>query len=739
VSDDAYGRAAARPDEPARLVASLTRPRVLALAGGAALTLSYLSVLHHVVDVVGGGVDTGAFLLVVVGSLVLAAVCARAFGSAWAVLFALLLLSGGLAVYLLAVPPAAINLQKQLSDSLSLHSGKSGLRVTAADVWALAATPGPVFLSWYFIGRRAYGPGVFVGGATLAVFLLTGDLGPVPALVGVLGGVAALGFGQLDREGAEPAIRSTLVVVLVAMLVVTTSASLVPGGEARPLRPGSGPTTVEASLTGADARVDVVGSITLSPKTRYTVTAGQARYWRVGAYDRYTGDGWVRTGPSEPYSGDLPYPEGRNVRPLRQTFRAESSVETMPAAWKPRRVDDAPAPVEVTDLGGLAPRGGLQPGERYTVTSLVRNRPSPAELRQTGTDYPSAIEERYLGLPESTPPRLARFTTNLTAGADSPYEEAARIQRWLQENKAYSLSVNRPNGDVASAFVFDMDAGYCTYYATAMVAMLRTQGVPARFVVGYLPGQQVGNDRWLVRGLDSHAWVEVYFPGTGWVQFDPTPAGPRRAAEQQRLDQARQFGEQNVDTNASRPTADPTPTVSGTTPGATGSATPTTTVAPNGTGAARTPDRSLFGAPGATGGGGGGGLPDAETLLYWSVLLLGAVTVLDWLGVLRRLYRALWLRRLPRGPPAERVEAAVERAEYLLGRRYRPRRDGETRRAYLDALGSLGFGSGGFDDRVVALFRLGERARYAGRATERDAAEARRLLGELRGKSGRLG
>lgn len=72
-----------------------------------------------------------------------------------------------------------------------------------------------------------------------------------------------------------------------------------------------------------------------------------------------------------------------------------------------------------------------------------------------------------------------------------------------------------------------MDAGYCTYYATTMVTMLRSQGVPARFVVGYTTGEQVGDDRYRVRGLNSHAWVQVYFPDVGWVRFDPTPAGPR--------------------------------------------------------------------------------------------------------------------------------------------------------------------------------------------------------------------
>jgi len=93
-----------------------------------------------------------------------------------------------------------------------------------------------------------------------------------------------------------------------------------------------------------------------------------------------------------------------------------------------------------------------------------------------------------------------------------------------------------------------MDAGYCTYYATTMVTMLRSQDVPARFVTGYTDGERVDEDRQVVRGLNAHAWVEVYFPEYGWVQFDPTPGGPREAVREQNLQQARDNEETAVDT-----------------------------------------------------------------------------------------------------------------------------------------------------------------------------------------------
>jgi transglutaminase-like putative cysteine protease len=651
-----------------------------------------------------------------------------------------LLLVAGLGAYLLTVPRGMVDPSRQAVDTYALFSGMSVLRITNAGVWALGLTPAPVFLTAYFLARRRYVPAAAVGSATFLFFVLTSDLSTVPALVGALGAAAIVGFGQLDREGSNPAIRNTLLVVLVAMMVVTTSVSLVPGGEARPLVPDRSSTTVETSLTASDASVEVVGSISLSPAARFSVEADEGRYWKVGAYDRYTGDGWVRTGGSEPYERQLPPPEADDLRSIRQRFEAESEVATMPAAWKPARLEFGGDRATVTDLEGLEPTEEFSPGEGYTVLSLVPET-STEELRTAGTDYPTWIEDRYLQLPESTPDRLGRFTSNLTAEADSPYEQAVVIERWLESNKAYSLDVDRPGGDVASGFVFGMDRGYCTYYATAMVTMLRSQGVPARFVVGYTTGQQVAEDRWLIRGLDSHAWVEVYFPDVGWVQFDPTPAAPRGQAERDTIQTARESGFEGVDTDESR---DLTPTPSGALEeesgatggnGTAGGSNATGTAVGSGNASLGPDSLNPFGSPlvGAQEGESEDGL-SAELILYAVVLLLGAATAVYRLGIAERLYRELWLRRLPGGSPSDRVEAAVARVEYLLGRRYRPRARDETRRAYVQALSSRGV-----DDRAVQLYRLGERARFAGRATEEEAESAVRLLAELRRERSRLG
>ncbi|MDX1744742.1 MAG: transglutaminaseTgpA domain-containing protein, partial [Halobacteriales archaeon] len=516
---------------------------------------------------------------------------------------------------------------------------------------------------------------------------------------------------------------------VIAVLVVTTSVSVVPGGEGQPLIADQGTSTVEASLVSADDRIGIIGTIRLSPQVRFTVSASEQERWRVGAYDRYTGTGWVRTGSAVPYQGTLQRPPGQSRRVV-QTMTVEGRMSTMPAAWKPIRVG-GDTNVMVSDLGGLQPTQSFATGDEYTVESAVPLT-SPAQLRRTGTDYPDAIHERYTQVPESTPQRVADLTEQVTAEATNPYDTAVAIERYLESEKQYSLDVNRPDGDIADAFLFEMEAGYCTYYATTMVTMLRSQGIPARFVVGYLPGQEVASNEWVVRGFDSHAWVEVYFPRTGWVAFDPTPAGPRQEAEQARLTQARANEEPNVDTGDSNEGSDTTDgadlTVAVTEFTESENASDSALNPAEGE-IARTPIGVADSAASTNDAGGGGlgiGVPTREEAAYGLVLLAGVLVAGQRLGVVDRLYRRYWLRRPVSGSPPERIEQTVSRLEYVLGKRYRPRHPDETPREYRETLRNYGASA-----EILRLYELYEAAHYRGAASDEEAAEAGRLYRDV--------
>lgn len=163
---------------------------------------------------------------------------------------------------------------------------------------------------------------------------------------------------------------------------------------------------------------------------------------------------------------------------------------------------------------------------RYEGVSHVPTVPL-AKLRAAPTDYPDEIRNFYLQLPKQLDPRVQRLADEVTARSNNPYDKAANIERFLRNGYAYTLDVNMPpNVDPLPYFLLQKRAGHCEYFASAMAVMLRAEGIPSRFVTGFLPGEynDVGGD-YIIRASDAHAWVEAFFPRYGWITFDPTPPG----------------------------------------------------------------------------------------------------------------------------------------------------------------------------------------------------------------------
>jgi protein-glutamine gamma-glutamyltransferase len=162
---------------------------------------------------------------------------------------------------------------------------------------------------------------------------------------------------------------------------------------------------------------------------------------------------------------------------------------------------------------------------RYEGVSNVPMIP-PAVLRSAGTDYPEMIQNLYLQLP-LLDPRIKPLAEQITQSAKNPYDKAANIERYLKTRYAYTLDLRGPKVDDPLAyFLFSRRAGHCEYFAAAMTVMLRSLGIPSRYVSGFLPGEfnDLGGD-YIIRASDAHTWVEAYFPGYGWTTFDPTPSG----------------------------------------------------------------------------------------------------------------------------------------------------------------------------------------------------------------------
>lgn len=271
-------------------------------------------------------------------------------------------------------------------------------------------------------------------------------------------------------------------------------------------------------------------------------------YWRGVALVRFDGRRWstppqestvVESDSSEVYRFPPPALPPEEVQPLRYSVLME------PLATNALFL--APWPIEVRgrfgDANGqpaLAPHHGYlvvdgtgsvftgsQNSLRIQYDALSETlRIPPAKLRLAGADYPEAIRNTYLQLP-ALDPRIPQLALQATAQQANPYDKTAAMERYLRANYGYTLDLNGPQpANPLAYFLFERRAGHCEYFASAMVIMLRTRGIPARYITGFLPGQfnDVGRD-YIVRASDAHSWVEAYFPSYGWVAFDPTPPG----------------------------------------------------------------------------------------------------------------------------------------------------------------------------------------------------------------------
>jgi hypothetical protein len=159
-------------------------------------------------------------------------------------------------------------------------------------------------------------------------------------------------------------------------------------------------------------------------------------------------------------------------------------------------------------------------------------------LRGSSSNYPEAIQKRYLQLPPSLPERVRNLANELTKGKSNAYDKAKAIEAYLR-TYPYDLNIPAPPEglDVADYFLFDLKKGYCDYYATSMVVLARASGLPARFVSGYSPGSyDAPNAQYVIRELNAHSWAEIYFPEIGWIEFEPTASQPeidRSTAEEE--------------------------------------------------------------------------------------------------------------------------------------------------------------------------------------------------------------
>ena len=171
----------------------------------------------------------------------------------------------------------------------------------------------------------------------------------------------------------------------------------------------------------------------------------------------------------------------------------------------------------------------LAEGETYSMISFV-SLAADDDLRGADSDYSSFITDHYLQLPPTVPERVTQLAQELTAGNLTPLDKALAVQRHLRgPTYTYSQDIAAPpsGSDGVDHFLFETQTGYSDYFASSMVVLLRSAGVPTRMAAGYGPGEYNSDlERRIIKDSDSHGWAQVYFPDYGWIDFEPTPEWP---------------------------------------------------------------------------------------------------------------------------------------------------------------------------------------------------------------------
>lgn len=289
----------------------------------------------------------------------------------------------------------------------------------------------------------------------------------------------------------------------------------------------------------------LLGPVTLGDAPVFDAVTNKGRYWRGVVYDEYTGRGWVNTATaSTTISDDDPRLDAFDFElrePVTQTIRVLQpgmlQLHLLPQPidvdW-PTRAQFSPVPssnstdVAPINVSLLESRRPFKIGETFTAISSI-SVADVQSLRAAGTDYPAWVREKYLQLPDDLPQRVRDLAAQITEGKDNPYDKVSAIESYLRKIKYDEQIPAPPSGvDGVDWFLFVEQAGYCDYYASALVVMARSLGIPARIAAGYSLGDyepEIGAYR--QREFDAHSWPEVFFPKYGWTELEPTAADPR--------------------------------------------------------------------------------------------------------------------------------------------------------------------------------------------------------------------
>ena len=299
------------------------------------------------------------------------------------------------------------------------------------------------------------------------------------------------------------------------------------------------PSKVKTILSSNQETVNFGVAPDLGDTVRFKVSPAMTGYFATRYYDTYSAGGWSSS-PLTDATLAANQAVGEAIPPLKATtvhYKVETDVKTdiILINGRPTSIDistiagSLPAPTGA-DISSLVSARMLSAYSSYSVISQI-SVATVADLLKANNSYPDWISARYLQLPATLPRSVKTLAQQLTRGIPSSttgtdtYNKVVAIENYLQNFK-YDIdgSFISGNTDGVASFLADRQ-GNCVNFASTLVVMLRSIGVPARFVQGYL-GSEIDNDALSIYGRDAHAWAEVYFPDYGWIIAEATPGKP---------------------------------------------------------------------------------------------------------------------------------------------------------------------------------------------------------------------
>jgi transglutaminase-like putative cysteine protease len=542
---------------------------------------------------------------------------------------------------------------------------------------------------------RAWSVSAYV--AALLLFVLVHQAGIVTE--------SASWFASRSKGGIGALLQGGILLGTVAIVAAVVVGPNLPGSDAEPViawrdtdQGGPSKRTTVSPLVDIRGRLVEQSGIEL-----FTVKSTSPAYWRLTSLDTFDGNIWQSDDKYKNVKADLP--DGVPVQAPNESVVQEFSITALssiwlPAAYRPERVE-SPGRVSFNeDSGSLITQEPTSDGSSYRVQSAIP-RPTAESLQQAGPIPARRNLDRYLDLPP-IPTRVARQAAELTDNVPTAYAKAKALQDWFQKNFRYDIAARQGHdGRALERFLFTNKRGYCEQFAGAFAVMARSVGLPARVAVGFTPGEMGPDGRYHVRGLNAHAWPEVYIEGFGWTYFEPTPGRGMPGAQQWTGVPAQQAppGNPNAATTVPPTTAAPAPDDN----------TPTTAQHPE-----------------DEGGSVDTGAGDGKSSIWRNPLVM--------LGLLLLLVAVAWAvavpaakgmrrnrRRDAANEPAARVLVAWEEAEEALATAGVGRRRSETIDEFVSrAPGAASLGEG----PATALRQLGHDATVAGYAAGAPAVEA---------------